>query len=132
MVTDDTGRMLMLLLDKSLAGGEECWELPGGIVEMDEELTDGLKREVSEETGLAIEIGEVFSTGSHWIKRFKFKDGRVKDVKFIEIVYKCTRLEGEVRLSDEHVDYMWADKERIRKMKMARNSIRAVEKYLAG
>jgi ADP-ribose pyrophosphatase YjhB (NUDIX family) len=33
-----------------------CWEPPGGILELNETIEEGLKREVREETGLDIEI----------------------------------------------------------------------------
>jgi ADP-ribose pyrophosphatase YjhB (NUDIX family) len=32
------------------------WEPPGGVLELDETITDGLRREVHEETGLEIEL----------------------------------------------------------------------------
>ena len=35
------------------------WSVPGGKVERSEYLSDALRREVSEETGLAIEVGEL-------------------------------------------------------------------------
>jgi len=34
--------------------GQECWEFPGGCINMHESLYDALKREVKEETGLDV------------------------------------------------------------------------------
>jgi ADP-ribose pyrophosphatase YjhB (NUDIX family) len=35
------------------------WEIPGGVLELEESIHDGLRREVEEETGLVIEPGNV-------------------------------------------------------------------------
>lgn len=35
------------------------WEPPGGVLELDESIHDGLRREVEEETGLLVEPGEL-------------------------------------------------------------------------
>jgi 8-oxo-dGTP diphosphatase len=35
------------------------WEPPGGVLELDETIEDGLRREVMEETGLSIEIEDL-------------------------------------------------------------------------
>ena len=42
-----------------LQGREPFWAIPGGIVEEDELVVEGLVREVAEETGLAIEPGRL-------------------------------------------------------------------------
>ena len=45
------------------------WVFPGGIVEAGENVVDAVKREVMEETGVEIEVGELFclssNTGRH-------------------------------------------------------------------
>jgi 8-oxo-dGTP diphosphatase len=48
-VLDDTGRILAIRRRDN-----NRWEPPGGILELEEEIYDGLVREVSEETGLQV------------------------------------------------------------------------------
>jgi ADP-ribose pyrophosphatase YjhB (NUDIX family) len=43
-----------LLLVEQVSGGRRYWSLPGGVVDADETLHDGLRREVLEETGVEI------------------------------------------------------------------------------
>ncbi len=51
------------------------WEFPGGSVEFGERLVDALKREMREEFGIEIEVGELLDVvdhilpaeGQHWI-----------------------------------------------------------------
>ncbi|MGH2787013.1 MAG: NUDIX hydrolase [Actinomycetota bacterium] len=51
------GAMLMVQRGQEPAKG--LWSVPGGRVEAGEYLTDALVREVHEETGIAIEVGEL-------------------------------------------------------------------------
>ena len=50
VITDDHGRALLIQRRDN-----HHWEPPGGVLELDEAIEDGLRREVREETGLDIE-----------------------------------------------------------------------------
>jgi len=50
VITDGTGRALLVQRRDN-----QHWEPPGGILELEESIHDGLRREVLEETGLEIE-----------------------------------------------------------------------------
>jgi 8-oxo-dGTP diphosphatase len=49
-IIDDDGRFLVI---RRADNGR--WEPPGGVLELDESIEDGLLREVAEETGLTVE-----------------------------------------------------------------------------
>lgn len=51
------GEEVLLTWFNGLHGGTPCWSLPGGGIEFDESVTDGLVREVLEETGYHVEVG---------------------------------------------------------------------------
>ena len=44
------------------------WEFPGGQVEVGENVIDAVKREIMEEAGVEIEVGEVFCISSNTCK----------------------------------------------------------------
>jgi acetyl-CoA carboxylase carboxyl transferase subunit beta len=55
VVIDDSGRLLVVLRRNEPSRGR--WSVPGGRVEDGEQLSDAARREVREETGLAIDVG---------------------------------------------------------------------------
>lgn len=87
------GRVLLLLNER----GE--WDLPGGRPEAGEDHRMALRREVLEETGLGIEVGEAL--GEHLFE--------VLPRRFVRIVAYACRPTAEVEptLSAEHLDARW-------------------------
>ena len=49
----------ILMIQRGQEPGQGLWSIPGGRVEHGEYLVDALKREVKEETGLDVEVGEM-------------------------------------------------------------------------
>jgi len=60
IVTDPSGRILLILRGKEPALG--CWSVPGGRVEWDETVIEAAAREVLEETGVPVLVGELVGT----------------------------------------------------------------------
>lgn len=55
-VTDD-GKVV--LIRRGIEPGKGSWAQPGGFLEVDETVAEGARREVMEETGLEVEVGEI-------------------------------------------------------------------------
>ncbi|ARF78263.1 NUDIX hydrolase [Kitasatospora aureofaciens] len=72
-----------------------AWEPPGGVLELDEAIEDGVRREVCEETG--IKVGVERLTGVY------------KNVArgIVALVFRCRPESGAERLSDESVEVDW-------------------------
>lgn len=60
IVTSPDGRLLLIQRGNKPALG--CWSVPGGRVEEDETLIEATAREVLEETGLHVVVGELVGT----------------------------------------------------------------------
>lgn len=89
----DTGRYLYLLRNDPK---NNTWGIPGGKIEKDETLLEGLVRECVEEIG-------VFPEGSRLIPIQKFVNNTfVYHTFFCEVTKEFTPL-----LNDEHLGYAW-------------------------
>lgn len=98
------GKVLLLHrpADDFLGG---MWELPSGGVEDGESLVEALRREVAEETGLAVtELGA-------YLGHFDYRSGSGRRTRQYNFAVTATVTGETVRLS-EHDAHLWADSSR--------------------
>lgn len=67
VVQDD--RILLSWFNGGVSGGRPAWTLPGGGVEFGEDILDAVVREVYEETGLHVALGDLLTTSTIAIER---------------------------------------------------------------
>jgi len=79
---------------------DDGWELPGGRIHRSEAVEDCLRREVDEETDLAVTV-------HHPVKAFSWQNDVGAD-RFA-VYYHCTTTEDDVTLSAEHTDAEWVE-----------------------
>jgi 8-oxo-dGTP diphosphatase len=97
-IVEDHGRYFVTRRQKGvhLAG---LWEFPGGKIEAGESLEDGLRRELKEELGTVVEIGEEVFTVTH-----DYADRRV-ELHFLS----CTFLNAPVALLGQEMRWVARD-----------------------
>lgn len=100
---DHSGRTLLLQYDAD----HGWWAFPGGKLREDESPEEGLRREVREETGLAVEVVRpVLTRTFEWNGESKFG-----------VASLCRLTDGAepeaVELSDEHRAYRWVEPEAV-------------------
>lgn len=101
-IINDEKKVLVLREGKYLEGTNEGkWDVPGGRINSEETLFEGLKREVAEECGLTIEMGNLL----HVQENFPKING--EDFHVVRIFYSAKYIAGEVRLSGDHNAYEW-------------------------
>ena len=87
-----------ILLVNTYHGG---WVFPGGQVEVGENVIDAVKREILEETGIDVEVGEVFCISSNTCKHPGYNGVKEVPTK-IMLDFICRAKGGVPRPSDEN------------------------------
>ncbi len=79
------------------------WSIPGGMLELGEKLRAGIAREVLEETGLEVEVGEVLDV---FDSIFPDHEGRTQ-YHYVLIDFLCRRTGGELYASSDVSEVRW-------------------------
>ena len=109
IIKNDNGEILIVKRHPKSKTDPEMWELPGGKVEKGEFFTDALVREIKEEVNLDVNVGD-------------FAEAIQNDYshkRTVQIMMYLDVKEGEVKISEEHVDWMWADIEKMRTLELS-------------
>jgi ADP-ribose pyrophosphatase YjhB (NUDIX family) len=82
------------------------WSIPGGMLELGEELAEGVRRELKEETGLEVEPLEIVAA----FDRITLEGTRVK-YHYVIVDYVCRRKRGRLKPASDVVDARWVRRE---------------------
>lgn len=99
VITDADGRALLIRRRDTLH-----WEPPGGVLELDESIEAGLRREVREETGLTVE--PVALTGVY--------KNMARGI--VALVFRCNVTSGHLTFNEEVSGFQWATPEEVKAM----------------
>jgi ADP-ribose pyrophosphatase YjhB (NUDIX family) len=91
IIRDGAGRVL--LVRRANEPGRGLWSLPGGRVEPGEAEPDAIAREVLEETGLIVDVGQLV--------------GRVSIGRYDIADYACTVIGGTLAAATDASDVAW-------------------------
>lgn len=84
-------------MESSYMNKKEKWDLPGGGIHYFEHSSEGLLREIKEETNLTVKI----------IKPLRLFDVIKPHIHLCIFTYICLYEKGDVKLSPEHDGYYW-------------------------
>lgn len=85
-------------------GSENLYDIPGGRMEYGEDIIDTLVREVFEETGIKLKLNQIEKILN--AKSIIRKDG----LNLVVITYIANVKNCSVKISSEHSEFYWIDK----------------------
>lgn len=102
VVRDEAGRLLLIhRTDNNL------WALPGGGHDIGERIGDTVVREVSEETGIQVEVDNIVGLYTDPEHVLAYDDGEVRQQ--FSICFRAHPIGGSLRTSSESKEVRWVD-----------------------
>ena len=118
IIKNEDDEILILKRHPKSKTDPEMWELPGGKVEKGEHFTTALVREIKEETSLDADVGDFCEAvqNDYMHKRT------------VQVIMYLENIKGEVKISDEHTDWMWTGLEKIKSLEISTSLKKILEK----
>ena len=114
----------VLLIKRAGDPGRGLWSIPGGLVELGEKIKDAVCREVKEETGLDVRVGEIADV-TEIITRDE--EGKVK-YHFVIVDFFAEVLRGELKPSSDALEAKWVEFKDLRKYRLTETVERLFKK----
>lgn len=116
----------ILLIRRANDPGKGLWSIPGGLVEVGETLREAAKREVEEETGVAVEIDDLLDVIENIVQD---ESGRVK-FHYILVDFKAKPLSRIMSItpSSEALEAGWFTPEEIRNLPLTQTARKLLRK----
>lgn len=93
----------VLLVRRALPPRQGEWSLPGGRLELGESMADGVRREVREETGIEVEVGDVVEV---FDRIHRDVSGGIR-YHFVIVDFLCRPVGGTLAAGDDAADARW-------------------------
>lgn len=118
IIKNDSGEILVVKRHPKSRTDPEMWELPGGKVEKGEHFADALVREIKEETSLDVKVGDFCEAIQN---DYSHK-------RTVQLMMYLEEIEGEVKISEEHTDYIWASIDKIKTLELSSSFKKVLDK----
>ena len=115
IVVDDKDRVLVI---QRRDNGR--WEPPGGVLELDETVEDGVKREVLEETGVHVDIERL--TGVY----------KNMDRGIVALAFRCRPIAGRTHETAESTAVKWIELPIIKSLMSEAYAVRVTDAFIEG
>jgi len=113
-----------LLVRRGRAPLEGQWSIPGGMLEVGETLREGVRRELLEETGIEVRVGELIEV----FERITSDSDAKTRYHFVVLDYLCEAVCGEPRAGSDVVDVAWATPSELATFSISETATRVIMK----
>jgi nucleoside triphosphatase len=122
LIVDKQGKILLVKSHKWF----DKYTLPGGHIEIGENMVDAVKREVKEEVGLDVEVVEMLL-----LQEAIFAPEFYKKKHFVFIDFYCRSKDEQVKLDQEEIqDYIWVYPGAAYNLKLDSFTRKTLDRYL--
>lgn len=114
----------ILLVERGKQPLKGYWSLPGGVLELGEQLGAAVAREVKEETGLDVEpvaVVEIFE------RIMRDKTGK-PEYHYVLVDYFCKVKGGEVKAGDDSSNAAWVRRKDLASLKLTEGTLPVIER----
>ncbi|MCB7145187.1 nucleoside triphosphatase NudI [Stenotrophomonas maltophilia] len=109
-LTQNQGAYLLCRMPLHRGAFPGQWALSGGGLEPDERIEEGLRREIREELGHALQIGAVQPwTFRDDIRTKLYPDGSSEQIHMIYLIFDCEALNRDVTINEEFDAHAWVE-----------------------
>jgi ADP-ribose pyrophosphatase YjhB (NUDIX family) len=123
IITSEEGKILL-----QRRSDNDLWALPGGTIEIGENISETVKREVKEETGLDVEpeyVTGIYSDPKHVIE---YSDGEVRQE--FSVCFACKIIRGDLYVSEESFEVAFFTPQEIEQLNMHQSTRVRIKHYL--
>lgn len=131
-VVIEDGRVLLIRRGSEPLKGQ--WSIPGGTLELGETLVHGVARELREETGLEVRVGELIEVFERVFPTAERGAGEANgrpQYHFVIVDYLCERVGGELRAGSDVTDAVFAREDELERYALTPTATRIVRKAFA-
>ena len=116
-----------LLIKRGSAPLKDQWSIPGGTLELGESIQEGVRRELLEETGIEVRVGELIEV---FDRIFRDDAGKIQ-YHFVIVDFLCEAISGEARAASDETDVAWVNEEDLWNYKLTEAATRVIRKAFA-
>jgi 8-oxo-dGTP diphosphatase len=116
-----------LLIKRGSAPLKNQWSIPGGTLELGESIQEGVRRELLEETGIEVRVGELIEV---FDRIFRDEAGKIQ-YHFVIVDYLCEAISGEAKAASDVTDVAWVNEADLWNYKLTEAATRVIRKAFA-
>ncbi len=116
-----------LLIKRGSEPLKDQWSIPGGTLELGESIQEGVRRELLEETGIEVRVGELIEV---FDRIFRDAAGNIQ-YHFVIVDYLCEKISGEAKPASDVTDTAWVREEDLWNYKLTEAATRVIRKAFA-
>lgn len=112
----------VVLVKRGQAPLQGQWSIPGGMLEVGETLREAAVREVLEETGLQVEVGELLGVFDRIVR----DDEQRTLYHYVLIDFLCRRIAGEPSAGCDAAEARWFTRAEIAELSLAEDTAKVI------